>query len=153
MKLRDLSPENRRWGISVAIVFATGLLLGVGVNAADAGTAYSSDGYYTVAGHQYVNRAIINTGPSIVVAITNTSWSSGSTPTGWAGARGRLFTSGGSLSCEGSNIYNSSAGSLAVGYSCNRFTSAAWYGYGVSLAWNGGGYTSFYTFKSPNQNS
>jgi hypothetical protein len=42
---------------------------------------------------------------------------------------------------------------LAVGYSCDRYTSGTWYSYGVSLGWNGSGYTSFYTYQSPNQNS
>ena len=119
--------------------------------AAEAGTAYSSDGYFTVAGNQYINVAYIHTSTGSAVATTSTGFSNGATPTGYAGSRGRLFTSGGSLWCEGSNTYNSSA--FAAGYSCNSRTSGSWYSYGVSLGWNGSGYNSYYTYQSPNQNS
>lgn len=145
--------DNRRWGIALVAVFATSLLGGLGITAAIAGTAYSSYGYYTVNGHEYVSRAIISTATNNATAVTNNQWNGGGTWSGWAGARGRLFTSGGSLSCEGSNVYNSGTGTLAVGYSCQRLYAGTWYSYGVALGWNGGGYTSFYTYQSPNQNS
>jgi hypothetical protein len=153
MRLKGITSGNRRWFVGAGTVFVSCLLLGSAAGSANAGIADSANGYYTVAGHQYVNTAIIDTGSDIAIAITDTSWSAGGTPTGDAGSRGRLFTSGGSLSCEGSNTYNSSTGSLAVGYSCDRYTSGTWYSYGVSLGWNGSGYTSFYTYQSPNQNS
>lgn len=100
-----------------------------------------------------MNYATIVTSANSAQARTSTQWNGGGTTVGWAGARGRLFTSGGALSCEGTTTYNSVAGWPATGYSCTRTTSAAWYSYGVSYGWNGSGYTAFYTFKSPNQNS
>jgi hypothetical protein len=137
----------------VLMVFVTGLLVGGGVAAANAGTADSAYGYYTVAGHQYRNQAVVATNPGAAAASTGTGWSAGGTTAGWAGSRGRLFTSGGSLSCEGSNTYNGTTGTDAVGVSCRKTGSGSWYSYGVSLGWNGSGYTSFYTYQSPNQTS
>jgi hypothetical protein len=133
--------------------FAVSMLISGVSTSALAGNAFSSYGYYTVGSTTYENQAEIATwtGPN-ATAWTQTQKSGGGTPNGWAGSRGRLFTSGGSLSCEGTNRYNS-GGAYAFGQSCVRSSSGSWYSYGVSLGWNGSGYTSFYTFKSPNQNS
>ncbi len=147
-----ISKPTRRWTMAIAAA----LLAGVGVGLAtpaNAGTALSSFGYFTVAGNQYVNYAAILTSTGHAQASTTTSFSSGSTPTGYAGSRGRLFTSGGSLSCEGANTYNPGPSYSAIGYSCTRTSSGAWYSYGVSLGFNGSGYNSYYTYQSPNQNS
>lgn len=109
-------------------------------------------------GKTYQNRATIVTVTSThkATASTSTGPSGFHAPAGWVSSRGRLFTSGGALSCEGVNEYNDSQlenGTVVVGYSCTHTGTGTWYSYGVSQAWNGSGYTAFYTFKSPNQNS
>jgi hypothetical protein len=116
------------------------------------GNAASAVGYYSAGGRSYQNWSVVRTSSFKADATTLTAFTSGLTTAGYAGSRGRLFTSGGSLSCEGVNSYNTQD-LAAVGYSCIRKTSGAWYSYGVSYAWNGSGYNAFYTFKSPNQNS
>lgn len=143
----------RRRILALVGAFATAFLVSFGAQAAIAGTAYSSNGYYTVNGHQYVNFAIISTSTGSASASTWNQWSGGGTQVGWAGARGRLFTQDGYLSCEGSNTYNAAYGDPAIGYSCVRTQPYVWYSYGVSLAWNGSGYSSYYTYASPYQNS
>jgi hypothetical protein len=156
---RDLTVEGsgtreKKWLLRLAAVsFAAFLALGISAGSAIAGSSQSAYGYYTVNGHQYKNVAVVATQSNFAQALTQTWWSTGSVTSGWAGARGRLFTSGGSLSCEGSNQYNTTTGERAQGFSCSRTSSGAWYSYGVSLAWTGSGYQSFYTFQSPNQNS
>lgn len=130
----------------------TGVLVGAGTTAF-AGQALSQTGYYTIAGHQYATIAAINTSPNNAYAVTVNQWSSGGTLAGWAGARARLFTESGSMACESANTYNSTTGGVANPMSCFRITSGSWYSYGVALGWNGSGYSPFYTFRSPNQNS
>ena len=72
-----------------------GLSLGAGGSAAFAGTALSAYGFYTVVGREYQNVAVIVTSSGRANARTSTQWSNGAQPVGWAGSRGRLFTSGG----------------------------------------------------------
>ena len=134
-------------------VAASGLLIGAGSQAAFAGYAQSAYGYFTSGNQQYMNYAYISTSDKSSVAVTSTQFSGGGTQAGWAGSRGRLFTSSGALRCESTNQYNGAYNTPALGYSCNPQTTGSWYSYGVSLGWNGSGYQTFYTFQSPNQNS
>ncbi|GAA4626338.1 hypothetical protein [Cellulomonas oligotrophica] len=132
------------------------LVLAGGATAAYAGTASSSTGYFSANGVSYLNFAWINTNPTDHYAVASTRTQkngSGSLAAGWGGARGRLFTSGGTLRCEGTNQYNPSGTTTVAGSSCLLNATGAWYSYGVSLGWNGSGYNSVYTFISPNQNS
>lgn len=153
MDVRDKrEPSKSQVAAALVAVFAAAFLTGLGAQSALAGTAQSDTGYYTAGGTQFKNAAIIATAPGQAQALTVTERSSGSTPAGWAGSRGRLFTSAGALSCEGTTTYNT-AGNQAHGASCSRSTHGTWYSYGVSEAWNGSGYNPFYTFLSPNQNS
>lgn len=130
-----------------------GFTVGAGATLAAAGTSTSAYGYSTINGHQYINWASVTTTTNSAQARTVTQWNGGGTTAGWAGSRGRLFTSGGALSCENTTVYNPSNGSIASGYSCIKNTVGSWYSYGVSYGWNGSSYNAFYTFKSPNQSS
>jgi len=134
--------------------FLVSFAAGVSVAGANAGNASGSYGFFTAGSTQYINFASIATSSNVAQATTSTSRNASTTPSGWAGSRGRLFTSGGSLSCEGSTTYNSGT---IYGYheavSCIRFTSGTWYSYGVSYGYNGSGYNASYTYLSPNQAS
>lgn len=126
--------------------------------AALAGTAYSATSYPFVFGKQYRNYAVITTVTSnhYASARTNAGPTASFVAPGWVGSRGRLFTSGGALVCEGTNKYNSdtlSANETVVGYSCAKFQVGSWYSYGVVQLWAGSGYSTHLTFRSPNQNS
>lgn len=124
-----------------------------------AGIATSQHGLYTISGRVFHNYAKIETYPSNnsqADASTFTGPENWSAPPGWVGSRGRLFKSTGALSCEGTTQYNSStlaAKTYVYGFSCFRFQGGTWYSYGVSAGWSGTAYQSFYTFRSPNQNS
>ena len=150
MKNLGKSKQLRRTLITVTV---SGLLIGAGSQAAFAGQAQSAYGYFTSGSQQYMNYAYITTTDKNSSAVTSTQFSGGGTQVGWAGSRGRLFTSSGAMRCESANQYNGEYNYPAFGYSCNPQTSGIWYSYGVSLGWNGSGYQSFYTFQSPNQNS
>jgi hypothetical protein len=154
--LRFLERLGRRSVLMCAAAFLAAFLVGVAPGLAHAGWADSSvGGFGPVNGHSYENYASVYTPSGYAIAYTYTGPSGSSVASGWVGSRGRLFTSGGSLSCEGSNTYSTqtlTSGSYWSGTSCSR-GSGAWYSYGVSLAFNGSGYNSYYTFQSPNQNS
>ncbi|MFJ4170773.1 hypothetical protein ACIPY3_14790 [Paenarthrobacter sp. NPDC089714] len=110
------------------------------------GAVNGSMAQYYVAGHWYDTYPTVYTQPaSYALASTRSSFTGGGTYAGWAGARGRLFTSDNYLSCEGVNSYNPSQGSLAESYSCYRYQPYNWYSWGVSRGWNGSGYNDFYT--------
>lgn len=151
--------SRRRALVAMATAFAVSFMAGVTPTVANAGIATSTVGSFSVAGNNYRNFARIATYPTSnhqASAFTHTAPNGFTAPVGWVGSRGRLFTSGGALSCEGINTYNPSSlasGSYHVAVSCIRNQVGTWYSYGVSRAWNGSGYNSVYTFLSPNQNS
>lgn len=158
--MRNVGGRSARCGRSrrkvLAAVLLSGVLVGIAAAPATAGTAYGSWGGYSAGGVSYQNRAYIYTTSGQARAYTQAGPTSTTVASGWVGARGRLFTSGGALSCEGVNDYSTislTAGATWSGLSCLRSATGAWYSYGVSLGWNGSGYNSVYTFLSPNQNS
>ena len=147
--------RRRKRGVIAALVVLLTLLT---AKPALAGSATSAVGYYTVAGHQYLNYASVygDTTNHFSDSTTFAGPYSGSSPAGWVGTRGRHFTSGGALSCEGTTTYNTSTlQSYQTWYSssCTRSGVGTWYSYGVSAAWTGSAYQSVFTFKSPYQNS
>jgi hypothetical protein len=149
--------DGRRFLKLALPIFIAAALLGSSVGAANAGTAKSAYGYLTTGGYQYQNYALISTNTQFHYA---TAWTTSkrttgnTTPVGWAGSRGRLFTSGGAMWCEGTTLYNTgTVGWAADASSCTANATGAWYSYGVAYGWHGSGYTAYYTFLSPNQNS
>lgn len=143
--------NTSRW----AAVLVAALLIGLGigqVSVANAGTASSATGYFTVYGINYYNSAVIITSSGQVAASTRIGSNSGIVSTGWVGARARMFNSGGSLVQESSNYYNSIP-VYSISVPTNRSAYGTWYSYGVTYSWNGGGYSPYYTYLSPNQNS
>lgn len=145
MKEKAVLSRGRLLAIGVATTLAA---FGAGAAAvpAYAGVASGNVGFYTVAGNQYRNYATIVTSTNSARASTNTGPDNFTAPAGWVGSRGRLFTSGGALSCEGGNVYSSTSMvkyQYLTGTSCTRSYGGTWYSYGVSLGWNGSGYQSF----------
>ena len=148
------TPILRR-GPVLAALLVVGFLVGFTPAAAIAGTASSPVGTYTVFGYGYQNQAVIVTLASSsgsASARTNVSPQSGCAPAGYMGARARLFNSAGSLVQESSTQYNSGC-STGLIIPTNRTGHGTWYSYGVTYGYNGGGYSPYYTFQSPNQTS
>lgn len=78
----------------------------------------------------------------------------GNVPTGWIGVRTRLYNSSGDLKASKGYEYSSSP---CVGMSLLTqppYSGAhdAYYSYGLTRAWNGYGYSTYGSFRSPNQN-
>lgn len=143
---------SRRLVLLAVLMGLVGFLLAYSPMSSDAGTAYGSWGGYSVGGRDYQNRAWVSTSTGSAGARTDVRPTSGCAPSGYMGARARLFNSGGSLIQESSIVYNSvCANSMTV--PTNRSASGTWYSYGITWGFNGSGYNSFYTFVSPNQSS
>jgi hypothetical protein len=139
-----------------AAAFVAAFLFGFVPSAANAGTANSATGTFTTNGVGYQNYASVRTSTGSAIAYTYTGPRSTSVASGWVGSRGRLFTGGGALSCEGANSFSSvtlGAGAYWSGTSCTRGGSGNWYSYGVSSTYTGSGYATTYTFQSPQQSS
>lgn len=148
--------ERPRIIAALVAAFVGAFLFGFVPTAASAGTANSGTGTFTTNGIGYQNYASVRTSPGSAIAYTYTGPRSTSVASGWVGSRGRLFTSGGALSCESANSFSRvtlGAGAYWSGTSCTRGGSGNWYSYGVSLTYTGSGYATTYTFQSQQQSS
>lgn len=150
-------PRMRILSTLVAL-FVTTFIAGFGATRASAVSTLSMYGYSSVAGNEYQNVAVINVNDGSdpwAWARTITSGYSFSAPNGYAGSRGRFYTSSNALWCQSVITYNTGSNS-AYGDSCLADdTVGNWYSYGVSHGYNPstGTYGSFYTFKTTNQTS
>jgi hypothetical protein len=149
-----------RLRLLASVALSTSFIFGLLSGTAHAGGASSSYGYYTVAGIQYQNQASIWTDPSYnheVEADTLVGpYSGGTAQDGWVGALPQTYRNG-VLYCTGTWIYNSSpmpVGSQLYNAGCLQFNIVdVWSSKGITRAWNGYSYNSYYTFMTPNQNS
>ena len=84
------------------------------------------------------------------------AWATSSVPVGWLCVNARLFRSTGAMVGESGFYYNGSVlsanNTLVNGIDYVSIT-GIFYSYGVVRGWTGSNYNSYYTFKSPNQNS
>lgn len=139
----------------VTIVFMSAFL-STGTAAAIAGTATSAwYGPYSVGGYSYKNQAAIMTNtPAGDQGRTVVQSQSGNVPSGWMGAKARAYrTSNGALACDGSITYNSGpVVEMSVPCFFTGVVGAGYHSLGTSYGWNGSGYNSWGTYKSPSQN-
>lgn len=141
----------------VLVGVLVGFLVGAAIPVAMASSAQSPYGYYTVYGIQYRNHAtvVVNpSGSSGVLAYTGASaYPQQTVPAGYIGVLARLYRND-ALVKQAGYFYNSEplvgmSRSTSPNYTAKH---GAFFSYGVSRAYNGSGYGSFYTFKSPSLN-
>lgn len=137
----------------LALIFLIGICLGLGTCAVYASSADSSWGYYgPFLGYSYQNQARVSDDQGFVDASTYVQPSSGSVPTGYMGCQARLFKDD-ALYDTTTMHYNDSPMYTMRYYTQNRNTaSGIYYSYGITAAYNGNGYSNYYTFKSPSMN-
>lgn len=153
MKVSKKAESPRRLTVAAAVMVAIGFGATIAPAAASAGSASSSNGYYSDNGRGYYNRAEMNTSAGKAWAVTVVGPSNGQgVPGGWMGARARLFSSNGALVQESNTVYNGQNSTL-LSVPTTRYANGSWYSYGVTYGWNGNGYNPHYTFQSPNQTS
>ena len=111
----------------------------------------SSNLYFSNNGYYYYNYAMITvdsdyaTGNSAIDV-----QGSGTVPTGYIGAQGRLYSSSGTLMQVGSTYYNSVAASGLSSGTGRCYSTGTFYSKGITYAYNGNGYTTYWTNQSPN---
>lgn len=134
-----------------------GILFGIGTQSVYAAYADSSQRDYIVIGYSYYNQASIyvnasgNTGAH---ATTGVHSKSGNVPSGYMGYRAGLYKDNGVLCKQTSWKYNSSplAGTIGgTGYttSCGK---GAYFSRGMTAGYNGNGYFTIETYRSPSLN-
>jgi hypothetical protein len=155
---RNLFKKSLIGLVLIAILMANAL-------AAFAGSATSAQGYYTVYNHNYFNESSITTGidpngkpyaNAYTGAMCNPCEPSNSVPAGYLGAKARLFNASNQLISQTEFVYNSSSDWVEYSDSARlspAVLGAAYYSYGITAAYNGNGYTTYYTFVSPSQNA
>jgi hypothetical protein len=150
------SHSNGRWlkGIGAGLVAA--LILVTSAVPASAGNAAGPSGYYGPhAGYNYRNQSEIWTNTTVSWAYTiAANQASGNVPSGYMGLLARNYRSNGALCTQRGYYYNSGPAS-SVSYPTLQSASCgagSYYSYGVTQAWTGSAYQSYFTFRSPNQN-
>jgi hypothetical protein len=151
-----MSPHKHgHWLKGIAGAVLVILIITTPASPAVAGNASGSWGYYGPhAGYYYKNQSEVWTNTTVAWAYsTAANQSSGNVPSGYMGILARLFKSDGALCTQRGYRYNSVA---ANSYSVGTLQSAScgagsYYSHGVTQAWTGSGYQSYWTFRSPNQ--
>jgi hypothetical protein len=140
---------------TVIIGMIAGLALTVSATPAFAGAA---DGLYKPygphVGFSYRNKARVVTTPVIAAAATGVEVTSADpAPVGYIGARAELYKDGALCGLSPFTYNTTPTKGFAVGVNMGDDCGAGtYYSHGVSQAYNdGGGYTSYRTFQSPNQ--
>lgn len=130
--------------------FLLGGFLTAGAQAASAVDGQVSS--YSTFGYSYQNYSSMqNTSANAVASTTVRNANSENMPGGYMGVNARIFTSGGTEKGESGFKYtNGPSSAFSVPYLYGP--SGTYYSYGVTRAYNGNGYNSYYTFKSPNLN-
>lgn len=135
------------------------LVLGVffgGAGTALAGTASSPYYYYgPVLGYNYDNQATVVAETSPLVGAWAATWVGQdgylSVPPGYMGAKARLYDSSGILREASNWVYNNSSANAFDVLTPTDSTPGTYYSYGISAAYNGNGYYTYYTYVSPYQ--
>lgn len=138
--------------ISIA-TFVAGIILGVGTTVYGA-VVTSPYGYYgPFLGYSYKNQATTWDGSSggIRGEATVSVDGSGTAPAGYMGAQARLFKDD-VLYLYNSMWYNSSPTTRMADQTDSAFPSGTYYSKGITAAYNGNGYSQYYTFQSPSLN-
>jgi hypothetical protein len=157
---KGASRKWRRMAVVGAAGFLAAFVVGLTGQTASAGFVNSATGYYgPVFGYNYTNYATIYTltsGAGQAIAYTAAGPTGATAPSGYVGVKGRLWTSGNTLACQGAVNYSSqplTAGSYWTANSCTKVSHGAWHSNGLSYAFNGSGYDPYTTFNTVNQNS
>lgn len=132
--------------------FLVGILISVSA-VAFAATVYSSWGYYgPINGYSYKNQASLMNSDGWLTTGTNVyNQYSGNIPAGYMGAKAQLYNTNNQLIDYSSWQYNSTAvNNFGVIIQKNNYSHTYYYTKGITAAYNGNGYTTYYTFQSPN---
>ncbi len=152
---RRFSSRRLPPGAALLFCFALGATLTAGIPEAFAGTAASSYGYTgTVYGYSYYDYAEIVTGGSQGLGDTGMGNTSGNdAPTGYMGVQAFLTAASNNATCTNTGWSYTSAPTVATNIPTNTVTCPAgnYYSQGFARAYNGNGYNTYTTPRTPNQ--
>ncbi|PKM80684.1 MAG: hypothetical protein CVU88_04430 [Firmicutes bacterium HGW-Firmicutes-13] len=138
-------------------IFIIGILIGFSASIAFASTATSPWGYYGPhMGYNYRNHSQIETGTSPFGNLLNSYAKVEANPlqampTGYMGTQGRIYDTSGVLISFSDWGYNNEGNVSIASYThANNSPQGYYYGRGQTRAYNGNGYTTYWTFSTPN---
>lgn len=135
--------------------FLLGIILGVSTMSVLAAVAYGEWGYYgPFLGYEYQNQAYVGVLSSGVWAGTTVSRNrneSGNVPIGYMGCQARLFKDN-ALYSSSTMTYNDEPLWSFTKITDSTTKTGTYYSKGITAAYNGNGYSNYYTFASPSQN-
>lgn len=141
----------RRARRMVFLVVATSAMVIGGATSAAASAVYSIWGTYgPILGIPYANRSEMSNTYSPAESTTWVKSTNGATiPAGWSGAQASLYLNGGTCG-HGAMVYEEVATSSPWGTSFDKWCgSGNYYARGSTAAYNGNGYSFYYTHESP----
>lgn len=118
-----------------------------------AGSAWSPEGYFSVYGYDYSNKSYISTSDSWYNGWTYIEASNKMPPAGYMGAQTRIYNDFNNALVASSTMTYSSYDCWSIGSdSClENENSGSYYSKGLTKVYNGNGYKSFTSFRSPSQ--
>ncbi|MCR4782562.1 MAG: hypothetical protein K5851_07470 [Lachnospiraceae bacterium] len=106
--------------------------------------------YASVGGQSYHFRSEVSTRNNRAEGVANVIHNGGNVPTGYMGAQARLYNSNGVLKSAGQTIYNTIPSVNLYAYTSSVGLSGFYYAQCTVYLYNGNGYNSYSTNKSPN---
>ena len=131
--------------------FVVCLFLAMGTSVTYATITNSNYGYYgPINGYSYENQAtaVANTSAYAYTWVSTTG--DDQVPAGYMAAQAKVYNSSGVLKKSSDLVYNDDP---CIGYNTvtpNTIWSGTYYSKGLTKAYNGNGYDTYYTFTSPN---
>lgn len=135
------------------IAFLIGLLFAASLSVVSAASSSSPWLYYSCYGKNYCNQSTIFISPSGASGISQANSNSGSVPSGYIGVCPRLYNGSGTL-CQTVDWQYNSSSATAKQVSTGEHTvrGQSYYSFGITRAYNGNGYSNYYTYQSPSLN-
>lgn len=136
-----------------SVAFLIGLLFAASLSMANAASSSSPWLYYSCYSKNYCNISTIVVSPSGASAISQANCTSGKVPPGYIGVCPRLYNGNDQLCQSVDWQYNSTTTKVKqVSTGEHTVGGQSYYSFGMTRAYNGSGYKTYYTYKSPSLN-
>ncbi len=140
---------SRTHRLLAASSFAIATIVGA-AGVAQATAVYSIWGSYgPIQGIAYANQAVTNNNSIMVGHISVKSTNGKTIPGGWSGGRATLYRNGAVCSSASMTYYSNPTTSWSGGTTIKNCGHGDYTTKGVTAAYNGNGYSNYYTFTSP----
>jgi hypothetical protein len=135
----------------IVSTFVCGIVLGLGTTAFAATYTSSIWGYYgPFVGYSYKNKADCADSTRVYASTTVSSQGTSSVPAGYMGAKASLYKN--DALYEYTSMYYTTTAAVSTSVPTSGGTNApsgTYYSKGITAAYNGNGYSTYYTYQSP----